>query len=335
MLNHKASLPVIALSVGEPAGIGPDIAIKLAQHNLPCCLIAIGNSNLLLERATILGLSLHIIPYLSPPPEHQPGTLIVYDLPLATPVIPGQLNKANAQYVLKSISIATELCLEGVADAMVTGPVHKGLINEAGIAFSGHTEFIATLCHVKDVVMMLASKQLKVALTTVHMPLSQVPKNITEPRLTNTLRILNRALIQDFGIATPHIGVCGLNPHAGENGHLGSEENTIIIPALHKLKAEGLNLTGPLPADTLFAPEKSKQFDAIVAMYHDQGLAPLKALYFGQIVNISLGLPIIRTSVDHGTALDIAGSNAADEASLVLAVEYAISLAQYNKVDDN
>jgi len=322
------SLPVIALSVGEPAGIGPDIAIKLAQQALPCSLVAVANSELLLERAKHLGLSLKIKPFTTNMDLHQAGSLIVYDLQLQVPVVPGQLDLAQAQYVLDSIKTATNLCLDGIAQAMVTGPVHKGIINEAGISFSGHTEYIAKLCHGKDVVMMLASKQLKVALVTMHVPIVEVPTLITQGRLEQTIGILHHALKQDFGLPNPKIAVCGLNPHAGENGHIGTEEQTIIIPVLEKLKSQGMQLVGPLPADTVFAPHHAKQYDAILAMYHDQGLAPLKALAFGEIVNISLGLPIIRTSVDHGTALDIAGTKHSDESSLVLAVQYAIKLAQ-------
>ncbi|MDF2940172.1 MAG: pdxA [Gammaproteobacteria bacterium] len=381
MPNPKKVLPVIAFSVGEPAGIGPDIAVKLAQYSLPCSLIVIANSELLLSRAKQLGLSLKIKPYSNPAEPHQKGSLLVYNLALGAPVIPSELNKANAEYVLKGISTAANMCMDGRADAMVTGPVHKGIINESGVKFSGHTEWIAALCHDAGVrankrsplpeferqpelnpgeaakgenctispfanphcdkllqnadhgepLMLLASKKLKVALATTHIPLSEVPKNITKERLSTVLHILDRSLKNEFGIRHPHIAVCGLNPHAGENGHIGTEEQAVMIPCLDELKAQGLKLSGPLPADTVFAPQRSQEFDAILALYHDQGLAPLKARFFGEIVNITLGLPIIRTSVDHGTALDVAGTLAADERSLLLAISYAVKLVQQKR----
>jgi 4-hydroxythreonine-4-phosphate dehydrogenase len=321
----------IAITPGEPAGIGPDIVLQIAaQHAFSVELVAIANADLLIERAKQLQLPIEITifdPHQSPQP-HQPGQLLVWDVSLAKPCVPGILEPANAHYVLKTLAIAAENCLNQQFAAMVTGPVNKGIINQAGIIFSGHTEFLADFCHTKSVVMMLVANNLRVALLTTHLPLRKVPQAITATRLNNTLKILQQALQQQFKISHPRILVAGLNPHAGEGGHLGDEEIKIITPTLMKLREQGLQLTGPLPADTLFTPKYLQQADAILCMYHDQGLPVLKHVGFGHAVNITLGLPIIRTSVDHGTALDLAGSGEADSGSLLAALQLAVYLSQ-------
>lgn len=315
----------LALTPGEPAGIGPDLCVQLAQQAQPHQLVVIGNAELLQQRADQLGLPLKLCRFDAdqPPTPSQAGELWVLDLPLADLCVAGQLNSANAEYVLQSLRIATDGCLNGQFDAVVTAPVHKGVINDSGTAFSGHTEFLMERTGAEQVVMMLATEGLRVALVTTHLPLSQVPAAITAERITQISRILNRDLQTKFGLKQPRILVCGLNPHAGEGGHLGLEEQQIIEPTLAQLNAEGMNLIGPLPADTLFCEHHLEGADAVLAMYHDQGLPVLKHKGFGKAVNITLGLPIIRTSVDHGTALDLAGSGRADSGSLITAIEYA------------
>lgn len=319
----------LALSVGEPAGIGPDLAIKLAQYNIPAAIVAIADKNLLQERARKLNLPLEIIDFKKNAAISlvKPSKLYVQHIPLATPSVCGTLNSQNASYVLNSITTAVKLCQEKQVDAMVTGPVHKGIINEAKIPFNGHTEFIAKLTNTADIVMMLATDQLRVALVTTHLPLAQVPHAITKERLEKTIIILNNSLKNHFHITNPKIGICGLNPHAGEGGHVGQEEITTIIPVIDKLNAKGLNLIGPIAADSIFIQQNRCKFDAILAMYHDQGLAALKALGFSQAVNLTLGLPIIRTSVDHGTALELAGTSSSCETSLLKAIELAAKMA--------
>jgi 4-hydroxythreonine-4-phosphate dehydrogenase len=323
-------LPVsrIALTPGEPAGIGPDLCIQLAQQDLPCEIIVIASPQLLEERAGQLGLPLQITEFDSamPATAQTAGRLTVLPVELAEPVRCGQLNAANSRYVLKTITKATKGCMDAVFDAMVTGPVHKGIINDAGLPFSGHTEFIAGITGGHPV-MMLATPGLRVALATTHLPLSEVSQAITHTRLRTVIRILDHELRSRFGIAHPKILVCGLNPHAGENGHLGREEIDIIEPVLDTFRKQGLNLHGPLPADTLFTEKYLATADAVLAMYHDQGLPVLKHMGFGQAVNITLGLPIIRTSVDHGTALDLAGSGKADLGSLQFALQTALTMA--------
>jgi 4-hydroxythreonine-4-phosphate dehydrogenase len=321
---------LFALTPGEPAGIGPDLCLLLAREVQPEALVAIASHDLLSERAQQLGLSIELIgvgPGQWPSTPTPAGSLYVWDTPLATPVSTGQLDQANAAYVLETLTRAGQGCIDGTFAGMITAPVHKGVINEAGIPFSGHTEFLAELTATEQVVMMLATRGLRVALVTTHLPLKDVAAAITDERLARVTRILHADLVQKFGIAHPRILVCGLNPHAGEGGHLGREELEVIEPTLERLRGEGLNLIGPLPADTLFTPKHLEQCDAVLAMYHDQGLPVLKYKGFGAAVNVTLGLPIIRTSVDHGTALDLAGSGRIDTGSLQVALETAYQMA--------
>ena len=318
----------LALTPGEPAGIGPDLAVALAHKPLNCELVVFANPELLQARAAQLGLPLHLRPH----DHHRParpgnaGEISIVPVPLHAPVEAGRLNTAHADYVLDSLRMATRACLSGEMAALVTGPVHKGIINEAGVPFSGHTEFLAALSGGHPV-MMLAAGSLRVALATTHLPLRDVATAITPQSLERVCRILEHDLRTRFGIDAPRILVAGLNPHAGEGGHLGREELDIIEPVLNKLRAEGLNLIGPLPADTLFTRERLQQADAVLAMYHDQGLPVLKYAGFGEAVNITLGLPLIRTSVDHGTALELAGTGRAQVGSLYHAVLMAQNLA--------
>lgn len=327
----------IAITPGEPAGIGPDLVVALAQQDWPAQLIVCANTDLLQTRAAALNLPLTLQPYdaTKPAVAQQAGTLTIVDFPLAEPVTAGKLNAANGRYVVDTLTYAGEKSIGGEFDAIVTGPVHKGIINQAGIPFSGHTEFFALQSNTPYVVMMLATEGLRVALATTHIPLAYVAKAITRERLLKVLTILHDDLQQKFAITNPKIYVCGLNPHAGEDGHLGREELDIIIPALNELRAQGMDLIGPLPADTLFQPKYLSNADAVLAMYHDQGLPVLKYKGFGRSVNISLGLPLIRTSVDHGTALDLAATGKADAGSLFHAVNQAIMLAnKTNSIHD-
>lgn len=334
-----SALPVLAITAGEPAGIGPDLCVQLAhlsvQLKLPCIPVIIADRELLRERARLLRLPLEITDYAGAAPsnaaEHKAGNLQVLHVSLSEPVAPGKLNPANARYVLKTLEVAVAGCSNGEFDAMVTAPVHKGIINDAGVAFSGHTEYLAALTH-SNTVMMLAGGGMRVTLATTHLPLKDVAAAITREGLEQRLRIIHHDLINRFAIAQPRIAVAGLNPHAGESGHLGREEIDTIIPVLDKLRAEGMNLIGPLPADTLFNPSQLKNFDCIFAMYHDQGLPVLKHASFGGGVNITLGLPIIRTSVDHGTALDLAGSGKADLGSMLAAIDMAVTLVANRKI---
>jgi 4-hydroxythreonine-4-phosphate dehydrogenase len=320
-----------ALTPGEPAGIGPDLCLLLASQPQPHPLIAITSRDLLLERAAQLGVAARLLPVTldSLPDAPAPaGSLYVWDTALANRVITGQLDQANAAFVLETLTRAGQGCLDGHFAGMITAPVHKGVINDAGIAFSGHTEFLADLTHAPQVVMMLATNGLRVALVTTHLPLREVADAITAERLERVTRILHADLRDKFGIVQPRILVCGLNPHAGESGHLGHEEIDIIEPTLERLRDEGMDLRGPLPADTLFNPKYLEHCDAVLAMYHDQGLPVLKYKGFGAAVNVTLGLPIIRTSVDHGTALDLAGSGNIDTGSLQVALETAYQMAE-------
>ena len=323
------SLPRFAVTPGEPAGIGPDLCLLLAAQAQPYPLIAIASQPLLAARASQLQLTVQLIPV---EPGHWPeqpaaaGSLYVWDTPLSAPVVAGQLDPANAAYVLETLHRAGSGCINGDFAGMITAPVHKGVINQAGIPFSGHTEYLAELTHTEQVVMMLATHGLRVALVTTHLPLRDVADAITPERLERVTRILHADLLNKFGIAAPRILVAGLNPHAGEGGYLGDEEITVITPVLEKLRAEGMRLTGPLPADTLFTRRHLQDADAVLAMYHDQGLPVLKYASFGGGVNVTLGLPIIRTSVDHGTALELAGTGKAEIGSLYAAIELAISL---------
>jgi 4-hydroxythreonine-4-phosphate dehydrogenase len=321
---------LFALTPGEPAGIGPDLCLLLAREAQPHALVAIASHELLTERSQQLGLNITLLttcPDSWPTQAAPAGSLYVWDTPLGGEVKSGQLNQHNANYVLETLTRAGRGCLKGDFAGMITAPVHKGVINDAGIAFSGHTEFLADLTQTEQVVMMLATKGLRVALVTTHLPLKDVADAITPERLTRVTRILDHDLRNKFGIAKPRILVCGLNPHAGEGGHLGREEIEIIEPTLQQLRNEGINLIGPLPADTLFTPKHLDHCDAVLAMYHDQGLPVLKYKGFGAAVNVTLGLPIIRTSVDHGTALDLAGSGNVDSGSLQVALETAYEMA--------
>ncbi|KDO00367.1 MULTISPECIES: 4-hydroxythreonine-4-phosphate dehydrogenase PdxA [Pseudomonas] len=323
-----------ALTPGEPAGIGPDLCLLLATQAQPHPLIAITSRDLLAERAALLGVAVTLLPVSLAALPDQPapaGSLYVWDTPLQSPVVAGQLDKANAAFVLQTLTRAGQGCLDGHFAGMITAPVHKGVINESGIAFSGHTEFLADLTGTAQVVMMLATRGLRVALVTTHLPLRDVADAITSERLERVTRILHADLQHKFGIANPRILVCGLNPHAGEGGHLGHEEIDTIEPTLARLRSEGMDLRGPLPADTLFTPKYLEHCDAVLAMYHDQGLPVLKYKGFGAAVNVTLGLPIIRTSVDHGTALDLAGSGKVDTGSLQVALETAYQMAETRK----
>ena len=308
---------------GEPAGIGPDLILQLAHQSAPLPLV-VADPDLLAARALKLGLAVELHACASLEEfSTDDRRLQVLPVKLAAPATPGRLDATNAGYVLETLRTATALCMEAPdRRALVTGPVHKGVINEAGIPFTGHTEFLAQLTHGTPV-MMLACPNLRVALATTHLPLRAVADAITQERLEQVLTILHGDLRRRFGIADPHILVCGLNPHAGEGGHLGTEELEIIAPTLERLRQRGMSLIGPLPADTLFTPRHLKKADAVLAMYHDQGLPVLKHLGFGNAVNITLGLPMVRTSVDHGTALELAGSGEAETGSLRAALDVA------------
>ena len=320
----------IAITPGEPAGIGPDLIISIAQNSWPVEMVVIASKALLIERAKLLSLPLSIIEYdqNAPVTPQEAGTLTLLNVELDQPCIPGTLNSANGAYVVETLKIASEKNISGEFDAIVTGPVHKGLINQAGIAFSGHTEYFANQANCTDVVMMLATKGLRVALVTTHIPLAYVAKAITFDRLQKVTRILHHDLKQKFGIKSPKIYACGINPHAGEDGHLGREEIEVMEPAFAELRADGIDVIGPLHADTIFQEKYLAQADAILTMYHDQGLPVLKYKGFGSSVNITLGLPFIRTSVDHGTALELAGTGTADSGSFIEAMTNAINLAK-------
>lgn len=322
-------LPVIAVTGGEPAGIGADICLDLAAAKLSCHPVVLADIGLLRQRAAQLGKTVALREF-SPNLPPQPGTLDVWHIPLAAPCEAGRLNAANSPYVLQLLDTAYQGIQNGTFAAMTTAPLHKGIINDAGAGggfFSGHTEYLAEKSGTPRVVMMLAGGGLRVALATTHLPLKDVAATITRESLLETTRILHRDLRHKFGLAQPRILVAGLNPHAGEGGHLGHEENDVIIPALEEMRAAGLDIRGPYPADTLFQPFMLKDADAVLAMYHDQGLPVLKYASFGQGVNITLGLPFIRTSVDHGTALDLAGTGRADSGSLMAAVRTACEMA--------
>ncbi len=320
-------LPRLVYTPGEPAGIGVDLAVLLAQQTLNYELIVVADPELLQSRATQLQLPLTTKIWQSDfqRQTHPASNLNIYPVPLSKPVIAGKLDHHNSQYVLNTINTAVALCQTKQCDALVTGPIHKGVINQAGIIFTGHTEYLAELTQATPV-MMLASAKLKVALVTTHLPLAKVPAAITPKNLEQVLSILQHDLQQRFALNQPHIFVTGLNPHAGEEGHLGREEIEVIIPVIKKLQQQGYHITGPLPADTIFLPQYLQQADVIVAMYHDQGLAVLKYQSFGQATNITLGLPIIRTSVDHGTALDLAATGNIDMGSLETAFNTALTM---------
>jgi 4-hydroxythreonine-4-phosphate dehydrogenase len=318
---------VIALTAGEPAGIGPDLCVMLAQQARSWPLVVIADQTLLMQRAEQLGLPLSLLHFGTAPVTHETGSLTVLHEPLHTHATSGLLNPANSRYVLQTLKLALQGCQDGDFGAMVTGPINKAVINDAGIPFTGHTEFLAEHTDTPRVVMMLAGGGLRVALATTHLPLRDVAAALTRESLSHTLRILHHDLVTRFGIADPHILVTGLNPHAGESGHLGREEIDVIEPVLMRLREDGMRLTGPLPADTLFNPARLAEADCVLAMYHDQGLPVLKYASFGAGVNVTLGLPIIRTSVDHGTALELAGTGRAHAGSLIAAIDLAAQLA--------
>jgi 4-hydroxythreonine-4-phosphate dehydrogenase len=327
------AVPRIAVTAGEPAGIGPELLLALAGRDWPAELIACADSSLLAERARQVGIEVGLEDFDPdlPAARSQAGRLLVAHQPLAEPARAGRLAPANSRSVLDCIDYACDGCISGGFDAMVTGPVHKAVINQAGIAFSGHTEYLADRCGAPMPVMLLVADDLRVALVTTHLALRDVPDAITVERLRDVTRILHRDLKRWFGLERPRIAVLGLNPHAGESGHLGREEIDVIEPVCQALRAEGLDLRGPLPADTAFTPPQLAQVDAVLAMYHDQGLAVLKHTGFGKAVNVTLGLPIRRTSVDHGTALDLAGSGRADVGSFVAAAELAIRSSERSR----
>lgn len=328
-MNHRV-LPQIAITSGEPAGIGPDICLDLLQMDLPVHPVVVGDIAVLQQRAHLLNKHVTLRPYHHGEP-YQPGVLDVLSLPVNAPVVPGQLCVDNGRYVLSLLDRAYTGITQGEFIGMVTAPVHKGIINDAGVPFSGHTEYLADKSHTGQVVMMLTGGGLRVALVTTHLPLRHVADVITRELLTSVLRILDHDLRQKFGLANPRILVAGLNPHAGEQGHLGQEEITVIKPVLTQLQQEGMAVKGPFPADTVFQPFMLKNADVVLSMYHDQGLPVLKYASFGRGVNITLGLPFIRTSVDHGTALDLAGSGRADSGSLKEAVLCAWEMSQHQK----
>jgi 4-hydroxythreonine-4-phosphate dehydrogenase len=313
--------PLIAVTAGEPAGIGPDLCVQLARRRLPVRLVLVADRFLLESRARRLGMPLRLADF-SPS-----AALSVLHVPLERRAVPGRLDPANSRAVLRTLELAADGCRNGLFDAMVTAPLQKSVINDAGIAFTGHTEFLAAHTKTRQVVMMLVGGGMRVALATTHLALKDVARSITQAGLLRVLRVLRHDLVERFGIPRPRILVAGLNPHAGESGFLGREEPRIIVPVLKKLRRQGFNLVGPLPADTLFQPQQLAACDCVLAMYHDQGLPVLKYASFGAGVNVTLGLPLIRTSVDHGTALDLAGTGRAEAGSLVEAIKLAASLA--------
>jgi len=322
--------PVVAVTSGEPAGIGPELCLRLIERGketLPARLVILADRDLMDRRARQLGCAV-VFREWAPDLLPVPGVLDILHVPLAKTSSPGKLDSANSPYVLQLLDRALEGCSSGEFAAMVTAPVHKGIINDAGIAFTGHTEYLADKTRTAHVVMMLAGGGLRVALATTHLPLKDVPAAITQEALEQTLRILHTDMGKKYGIPLPRILVAGLNPHAGEGGYLGHEEIEVITPVLQRLRAEGMTLIGPLPADTMFTPPMLAQGDCVLAMYHDQGLTALKFASFGNGINVTLGLPIIRTSVDHGTALELAGTGRADPGSLFVAVDQAIEMVQ-------
>ena len=322
------TIPRIAITLGEPAGVGPELVARVAQSARAAELIAVGDGALLSARAARLGLPLELKAFdaSAAPVAHQPGTLRLLEVPLAVEVEAGRLDTRNAVSTMAALDAAIDLARGGVVQALVTPPLHKGVINDAGIKFSGHTERLAEKLGAQQPVMLLMAGRLRVALLTTHLPLRAVADQITAERLTAVLEVLHRELSTRFGIEQPRIAVLGLNPHAGEGGHLGREELDVIVPVLDALRARGLMLRGPLPADTAFTPAALAECDAVLAMYHDQGLPVLKHAGFGRAVNLTLGLPIVRTSVDHGTALDLAGTGKADASSLEEALATALAL---------
>ncbi|HEX4619043.1 MAG TPA: 4-hydroxythreonine-4-phosphate dehydrogenase PdxA [Steroidobacteraceae bacterium] len=327
-------LPRIAVTSGEPAGIGPELCLKLAAYELDCELVCLADVGLLGERARLTRTTVELEAYEahtqrdSARRRHAPGTLMVEHCALQAPGVPGRLDKRNSPYVLALLDRAIDGALAGELDAVVTGPVHKGIINDAGVAFMGHTEYFAQRARAPHALMMLTTGTLRVALATTHLPLRGVSAAITVESLCRSAAVLARELEARWGIRAPRIAVCGLNPHAGEGGYLGDEELKVIAPAVERMQLEGIHARGPLPADTVFVPQVLAGFDAVLAMYHDQGLPVVKYAGFERAVNVTLGLPFVRTSVDHGTALELAGLGTADAGSLAAAVQLAIELAR-------
>ncbi|MXZ81570.1 MAG: 4-hydroxythreonine-4-phosphate dehydrogenase PdxA [Gammaproteobacteria bacterium] len=322
--------PSIVISSGEPAGIGPDICLAASMQPFPARLAFVADPDLVASRARLLGLEVDIREIVPDDelPVHCPGVMQILPDRAPCPTVPGRLNPLNGAHVTAIIDEAINRCSAGKCDAMVTAPVQKSVINDAGIPFTGHTEWIAARTGTEYPVMMLANDRLRVCLATTHIPLRQVPESITEEGLCRTLDIIHSDMKRLFGIGNSRIAVCGLNPHAGEAGHLGSDEADIIEPAIARMKNEGLHIVGPVPADTAFTARSLGGYDVILAMYHDQGLPVIKHSGFGEIVNITMGLPIIRTSVDHGTALDLAGTGRAEHSSLCAAIDMAIDFAR-------
>ncbi|SEW15250.1 4-hydroxythreonine-4-phosphate dehydrogenase PdxA [Luteibacter sp. 329MFSha] len=326
---NATTLPRLAVTAGEPAGVGPELLVRLAASDIAADLVAITDRDLLRRAAASCGVDIEIVDDDGTRIPRRPGGSIrLRHVPLGASERPGLPDPRNARHVLDMLALAADGCLSGDFDAVVTGPVQKSSINEGGVAFSGHTEFFAERAGA-EVVMMLASPELRVTLATTHLPLSAVPSAVTPDLLERTLRIVAGSLMSLFGIPHPRIAVLGLNPHAGEGGHMGREELDTIIPLMERLRAEGMDLLGPMPADTAFVPAMRDRYDAVLAMYHDQALPVLKSEAFDRTVNVTLGLPFIRTSVDHGTALDLAGTGKADPASLFAATRLAIDLARH------
>ncbi len=319
----------LAFTLGEPAGIGPDICLKVAQQALPCELVVVGSSELVLQRAKALGIEVTLSEFNASAPVKLSGNghLSIVDVPLSDVCIAGELNIANSQYVIKTLEKAFDLCADKHCDALVTGPIHKAIIALSGTPFSGHTEYLASLAGVKSVLMTFYTKEIIVGLATTHCPLKSVSSLLTQERLRSAISILHHGLVNTFKKSNPILNILGINPHAGESGLLGTEEQTIMTPVIKALQQQGLSIHGPVSGDTAFTPHNIKQTDAILAMYHDQGIAPIKALYFGEIVNVTLGLPFLRTSVDHGTALELAGTGNASPGSLLKAIETATQFA--------
>ncbi len=324
--------PLIAVTAGEPAGIGPDLCVELARRRLPARIVVVADRKLLEARARKLRMRIKFADF-STTGDSAPRAsgLMVRHVPLAAPAVAGRLDPANSNYVLRTLEVAANGCRDGTFDAMATGPTQKSVINDAGIAFSGHTEFLAEHMGARHAVMMLVGGGMRIALATTHIALKDVARSITREGLERTLSVIHHDLVGRFAIARPRIAVTGLNPHAGEAGYLGREEVEIIAPVVASLRSRGWDVAGPLPADTLFTPKQLKQYDCVLAMYHDQGLPVLKYASFGAGVNVTLGLPIIRTSVDHGTALDLAGTGKAEAGSLIEAVRFAARLVAYSR----
>jgi 4-hydroxythreonine-4-phosphate dehydrogenase len=326
--NFESEVPRIALTSGEPAGIGPELCLAVAQGTFPCDLVCLCDIELLKERAERIGTKVRLRRYEpGTRAQHTPGTLVVEHQALAAPSVAGTLNLRNASYVLKLLDRAIDGALAHEFDAIVTAPVHKGLINDAGTPFTGHTEYLAQRTHASRPVMLLTSGTLRVALATTHLPLKDVSAAISIELICEVLEILHRDLTRRWGFTAPRIAVCGLNPHAGEGGHMGDEEVRVITPAIERMRVRGIAAHGPVPADTIFVPHILANYDAVLAMYHDQGLPVVKHVGFQSAVNVTLGLPIVRTSVDHGTALELAGSGRADHGSFTAAVHVALHLA--------